>query len=165
MSGAGYELWRQQGRYPTVLRREAHHEAAHAVVAEALRLRVTLLTIGAYEPPFHPLCRITVPAHQTHDVRSRLAIQTIAGNASESVARWAGRQWWRSGRGSEDRDAFRALVATLSAELDRPDTLWKMSRLRVRWRRRTIARVAAELLTRETLDGHEVRALIGWAPE
>ena len=164
MSGEGYERWRRLGRYPVSLRREAHHEAAHAVVAEALELPVMLLTLGAYEPPHHAVCRIAVPADQGYDMRRRLAIQAIAGNASESVAGWAGRQWWRSGARSEDRDAFRELVATLSPVLDRPETLWRMARLLVRWQRPTIKRVAAELLARETLDGHEVRALITWAP-
>jgi hypothetical protein len=142
---------------------KASHAAAHAVVAEALELPVTLLTLSPSETRHDASCAILVPAARTDDLRRRLAVQAIAGNASESVSGWVGRQWWRSG-GPDDRDAFRLLVASLPPGLDRPETLWRMARLLVRWQRRTIERVAAELLARDTLDGDGVRALIPWAP-
>jgi hypothetical protein len=161
-----YADWRAKGRYPAVLRREAVHEAAHAVVAEAIGLEVVLLTLAVDREPWHPYCRISNPGDWPPDIRRKI-VQGLAGQAVEVVFGWKRGDWRRMSRGASDGTSDRASAIVNADKLawQRPrqetlDHLWIATLRLVRRRRSTIDLLSEALLERETMSGDDIRALI-----
>ena len=158
----GYAKWRASGRFPAFVRREALHEAAHAIIAEALDAPVLFVTLGARRDSeySHPLTRHVEPSYQVWRRHERVAIVALAGHAAD------GRDWRRvrDAEGCGDRAGAREAaerVTDTRAERDALlDHLWAVARWLVKRNRRAIDRLAAELLAEETITGARVRAIL-----
>ncbi|MGD0123469.1 MAG: hypothetical protein ABSC46_13025 [Candidatus Limnocylindrales bacterium] len=161
-----YAKWRAKGRYPAVLRHEAVHEAAHAVVAEVVGHDVLILTLAIDREPWHPYCRILNPGDWPSEIR-RTIVHGLAGQAVEVLSGWKRGDWRRMSRGAADGTSDRSCAILNADKLawERPrqetlDHLWIATLRLVRRRRSTIERVAGVLLERETLQADELHALI-----
>lgn len=161
--------WARTPRLLALMRREAHHEAAHAVIAHALGMHVALVRLnwdpdgeqpifGSYES----FTRVELVLRQWMDDSSgrlALALYAIAGRAFDALAGDKASQWWRGTSGS-DLAGFREAVEAI----DRTERqVWRMARLMVRWHRHDIEAVARALMSAPggDLTGDEVRELLG----
>lgn len=125
--------------------REAHHEAGHAVAAEAVAIPVVLLTLGMYGEPGHAYCRVTARPLQyadADDIRRRI-VHTLAGPAVDYVFGYS-RGTWRHSADSPSAEIadvgpghHRAPMGT-----HRPTSTPQAGRHRARGRRPTPARDA-----------------------
>ncbi len=161
--GGPYERWRSAGRFPGFLRREARHEAAHAIVSELVGLGVVFVTLNAYgrlerggdHLTLDPFTRHYAPRRTDPRGRERVAIVALAGHAAD------GRDWrrCRGAEGMADGEIVREYVPDPARQAD----LWHLARwLTSRYGGR-IDTLAAELLATETVTGERVREIIGHA--
>ena len=147
-----YPRWRASGRFPEFVRRDALHEAAHAIIGEALGSPVVFVTLSG-----RPESERSVPytsslypgGPRRHE---RRAIVALAGHAAD------GRDWRHAGECGDCADARKAAGYVTGSDLDH---LWAIARRLVKWNRPAIERLAAALLAEETITGDRVRARMG----
>lgn len=151
--------WRATGRYPAFIRHEATHEAAHAVIAEAVGGEVVGLTLAA--DLVQPYCRARVSGVSSYYQRRRV-VQAMAGQAAEVVGGWRRGDWHRVHRGDREHALAAARTMTyLDQGLDELlHHLWLATLRLVRMNWPAVRALATALLERETLDGDAVRAII-----
>lgn len=147
--------------------REAHHEAGHAVAAEAVGHSVVLLTLDAYgvHGAGYAFCRIALPTPNGSETLRRLVIYSLAGPATDYLLGYSRGTWQHSARNpgghlTDDRRVARELAGTLTPPDNDSERLWRLTLRLVRLKRAAIERIASELLRRETLSGDDVRELI-----
>jgi hypothetical protein len=163
-----YEACRADGRFPADGMSAAIHEAAHAVVAVVIGLRVLSTTLAIdSDPPRNSYTRLTFSR------RSRAVdpvVVNLAGQAAEVMFGKKQGDWRRMTVTDGTSDIELATLAagfatdTHAEAVALLDHLWAVTLRLVRRRRDTIERVAAALLDRETLQGDEVRELVRRTP-